>query len=143
MKTTSKSLRLAAVSCLGTVALFGPLSVAAAPGTLSDTPMFLTNPVEPNILFMVDDSGSMDWGVMTTENSGLINLGCEYYYAQPAADNDYYWIVPSEAGLAAQGIAAPYSGVWRAWNSVYNKVYYDPTVTYMPWPGENAAGNLY
>ena len=105
--------------------------------------MFLTNPVEPNILFMVDDSGSMDWGIMSRETSGIINLGCPYYYVQPAADNDSYWVVPTEAGLQAQGIAAPYSGVWRGWSSAYNKVYYDPTVTYTPWPGENAAGNLY
>ena len=62
---------------------------------------------------------------------------------QPAADNNEYWIVPTEAALAAQGFAAPYSGVWRAWNSDYNKVYYDPTTTYTPWPGENASGNLY
>ena len=143
MNNSIKSLRLATASCLGTIVLLAPLAASAAPGTLSDTPMFLTNPVEPNILFMVDDSGSMDWGLMTSENSGLMTLGCEYYYAQPAADNDYYWVVPTEAGLQAQGFVAPYDGVWRAWNSSYNKVYYDPRVTYTPWPGENSVGIAY
>ena len=88
MRINPKSLRLATATCLGTLALLGPLTVAAAPGTLSDSPMFLTNPVEPNILFMVDDSGSMDWGIMSGESNGVMNLGCGYYYVQPAADND-------------------------------------------------------
>lgn len=143
MKKRSNALKFAAASCVSTLVLLAPLAANAAPGTLSDTPMFLSNPVEPNILFMVDDSGSMDWGTMTPENSGLMNLGCEYYYVQPAADNDYTWMVPTEAGLIAQGVAAPYAGVWRGWSSDYNKVYYDPTQTYTPWPGEDAAGNLY
>ncbi len=32
----------------------------AAPGTLSNTPLFLTNRAEPNIFFMLDDSNSMN-----------------------------------------------------------------------------------
>jgi type IV pilus assembly protein PilY1 len=143
MTITSKSLRQATASCFGTALLLGSVTTDAAPGTLSDTPMFLTNPVEPNVLFIVDDSGSMDWGTMTSESSGVMNLGCAYYYVQPAADNDYFWMVPTEASLVAQGVAAPYGGVWRGWSSDYNKVYYDSSTTYTPWPGENAAGNLY
>ena len=128
-------------------ALLGALSIApvtalSAPGTLADVPLFLTNPVEPNILFMVDDSGSMDWGLMTEEADGIMSLGCAYYYAQPAADNSYTWVVPTEAGLAAQGIAAPYGGVWRARNADYNRLYYNPTITYTPWPGEDGSGSL-
>ncbi len=126
-----------------TYALLNPLTAHSAPGTLSDSPLFLSNTVEPNILFTIDDSGSMDWGLMTTENSGIMTVGCEYYYAQPAPDNDYYWTVATEAALQAQGIAAPYGGVWRAWNKDYNKVYYDPEITYSPWPGEDSNGNLY
>ena len=143
MKISAKSLKLAAASCLGTVVLMSPITAAAAPGTLSDTPMFLTNPVEPNVLLMVDDSGRMDWGTMTSEANGIINVNCPFYYVQPAADNDFFWTLPTEASLLAQGVAAPYGGVWRGWNSDYNKVYYDPTVTYFPWPGENSAGIAY
>ena len=143
MPNRSNQLRHVATSCVGTVLLLSPLMTSAAPGTLSDAPMFLTNPVEPNILFMVDDSGSMDWGLMTGESSGVMNLGCAYYYVQPAADNDYYWIVPTESALQAQGESAPYGGVWRGWSSDYNKVYYDPQVTYTPWAGENASGATY
>jgi type IV pilus assembly protein PilY1 len=143
VKINTTPLSTAAVASLITCALIGPLSVSAAPGTLSDSPLFLSNSVEPNILFTIDDSGSMDWGVMTPENSGIVNLGCAYFYVQPAADNDYFWMVPTEAALMAQGVAAPYGGVWRGWNKDYNAVYYDPDLTYLPWPGEDSAGNLY
>ncbi|MEO1202329.1 MAG: PilC/PilY family type IV pilus protein [Pseudomonadota bacterium] len=115
----------------------------AAPGVLAESPLFLTNAVEPNILFLIDDSGSMDWGLMTQEENGLIWLGCRYEYAHPAADNEDTWVVPSEEGLIAQGIAAPYGGVWRAWNRDYNRAYYDSSVRYLPWPGEDSAGNPY
>ena len=96
------------------------------------------------MFFLVDDSGSMDWGLMTEEDEGVMYLGgCGYYYTQPAPDNEDTWIVPTEAGLEAQGIAAPHSGVWRAWNADYNRVYYNPRVTYTPWPGLDKDGNTY
>jgi len=144
MQTKRNSLQFAAKSFISTLLLFGPLTSHAAPGTLADAPMFLTNAVEPNILFMLDDSGSMDWGLMTPEDSGIVFLGaCPYYYTHPAVDNNDFWTMPTEAGLKAQGFPAPYSGVWRAWNSDYNKAYYNPGITYTPWPGENSAGMLY
>ena len=142
MTTKLNGLKYTALSAILAIAALAPTS-HAAPGTLADSPLFLTNPVEPNILFLLDDSGSMDWGLMTEEDSGIMWLGCDYYYAQPAADNDYYWMVPTEEALQAQGEAAPYGGVWRAWNRDYNKVYYDPRLTYTPWPGENDDGVLY
>jgi len=143
MQTKRISLRFTAAILMCTLVQLLPLTSRAAPGTLSDAPLFLTNPVEPNILFMVDDSGSMDWGLMTTENSGIMQLGCSYYYVQPAVDNNDFWMVPTEAGLIAQGVSAPYGGVWRAWSSDYNQLYYDPSTTYTPWPGENSSGALY
>ena len=139
MKTKTTHFRAAASAALLTCTLLGPVTASAAPGTLADTPLFLSNSVEPNILFMLDDSGSMDWGLMTQESSGLINLGgCRYYYTQPAPDNDYDWMVATEQELIARGVAAPYGGVWRAWSKDYNKLYYDPSITYTPWSGVNA-----
>jgi type IV pilus assembly protein PilY1 len=123
--------------------LFGNTSTFAAPGTLADSPLFLSNAVEPNVLFLLDDSGSMDWGLMTDEYEGAMFFGCAYYYTHPSPDNTDFWVVPTEAGLDAQGIAPPYSGVWRAWNHNYNRLYYNPAVTYSPWPGKDANGNPY
>ncbi len=92
---------------------------------------------------MLDDSGSMDWGLMTEEDSGIMFAGCAYYYAQPAPDNDSLWVMPTEEALRDQGIAAPYGGVWRAWSKDYNRLYYDPRIPYTPWPGENSSNILH
>ena len=140
MGISIRKLRIMAGSAL---VVLTPGTVVAAPGTLADTPLFLTNPVEPNILFMVDDSGSEDWGLMTEQRDGILDLGRASYYSQPAADNDYYWVVPTEEALANYGIAAPYGGVWRAQNFDYNKLYYNPRITYTPWPGDDSTGTLY
>ena len=142
MRASIRKFSITAGSALLGVLSLAPTTALSAPGTLADVPLFLTNPVEPNIFFLVDDSGSMDWGLMTEEPDGIMNLGCVYYYAQPAADNDYTWVVPTEAALAAQGIGAPYGGVWRARNSDYNRLYYNPAITYTPWPGEDGGNAL-
>ncbi len=44
--------------------------VSAAPGVLSQGPLFLAAPVQPNIFFMLDDSGSMDWEVLRRSDGG-------------------------------------------------------------------------
>ena len=137
------SARLAA-STAAVAVLFAHTTSTAGPGTLAESPLFLTNAVEPNILFLIDDSGSMDWGLMTEETEGLMWLGgCRYFYPHPAVNNRDAWVVPTEKSLDAQGVAAPYGGVWRAWNPGYNRAYYDPTIRYVPWSGENSAGALY
>jgi type IV pilus assembly protein PilY1 len=144
MKYKFKAFRAAATAALLTSALLSPLTGLAAPGTLADSPLFLSNSVEPNVLFVLDDSGSMSWGLMTPENNGVMRVAsCTYDDAQPSPDAGSGQIPPTEAALIAKEIAAPYGGVWRAWNKDYNKVYYDPTVTYTPWPGENDAGVRY
>ena len=76
MKTRKTSFSATAGALLATVALLNPGSTKAAPGTLADSPLFLSNSVEPNILFMLDDSGSMNWEMMTTENNGIMYVGC-------------------------------------------------------------------
>ena len=143
MKTKSTSFKTAASAALLTSMLLGPITVSAAPGTLADTPLFLSNSVEPNILFMLDDSGSMDWGLMTPENNGIMRIGgCDYHHVQPASDIGTRTVLPTRGSCRCRGgIAAPYGGVWRGWSKDYNKLYYDPSITYTPWPGENASGS--
>ncbi len=145
MKTKFKAFRAAAAAALLTSSMFGPAIVNAAPGTLADSPLFLSNSVEPNVLFLLDDSGSMSWGVMAPELEGRMYSGdnCIYRDAIPGPDAGSTDVPPTEARLAALGVAAPYGGVWRAWSKDYNKVYYDPGVTYTPWPGENKNGVPY
>ena len=43
-------------------------SVLAAPGVLADTPLFTKNSSQPNVFFEVDDSGSMDFDILTEKH---------------------------------------------------------------------------
>jgi len=74
-----------------------PLSGGAAPGTLSDEPLFATTSAEPNIFFMIDDSGSMDGSLMTSEQDGTYGR-CRYVFDNPG-DNIYVNMV--ECGEAS------------------------------------------
>ena len=111
----------------------------AAPGTLSDSPLFLSTSVQPNIYWTLDDSGSMDWEILVEDEDGGIPYidGERNYYILPAPSNLYdgRWYyedtAPSENGL---------SGGWKLRNSNYNVLYYNPEVTYNPWAGADAAG---
>jgi len=108
---------LAAAMALATANTHG------APGTLADSPLFLTNSVQPNILFVVDDSGSMDWEVQMSK--GAIDAygdGNNYGYLDFA---------PSNATER------------RALCAGYNVLAYNPNVTYTAWAGVDDAGNAY
>jgi type IV pilus assembly protein PilY1 len=54
----------------------GPLH--AAPGVLAQLPLFLATPVQPNIFFLLDDSGSMDWEVLRRSDGGSGDLYLDY-----------------------------------------------------------------
>jgi type IV pilus assembly protein PilY1 len=153
-----------AVNRFALTAFFILTSSPVMAGTLdlADNALEIVTGVEPNIMVLADDSSSMDWGVMTDQRKGVFFLdgieidGLEYYYTHPAPGasgatspavntyEDYYsYIVPSEQKLVAAGVAAPQGGVWRAWNSDYNRIYYNPNTTYQPWAGVDANGNAY
>ena len=93
---------------------------------ITDFPLDIqTRPAPPNIMFVLDDSGSMDWEYMTPEVGGQFNNG--YYVYAPAdyvggsADNAYNETNNSKA-------------MWQSQWSGYNKMFYSPTVDYTHWP---------
>ena len=108
---------------------------------------------EANVLVIMDDSGSMDWAVMTDGAEGefwLTNAGIKdtqvgtattaYQYLVPLTTNVYgnSSNSPTEEALAADpAFSTNNYGTWRAWNSQYNTVYYNPQVRYLPWVGLN------
>lgn len=141
-----------------------PCVAVAAQLNLSSTPLFLSTAAKPNIMFLSDDSGSMDWGIATSEGNSVLDLSlfCRYYYTHPmpgiataassparnAFQNAFSslsdsGVVPTEAALSADGHASPYRGVWRARYHGYNKVYYNPDTRYSPWEGVSSTGTLY
>ena len=156
--TRAKLMRSARkLGILVATALFiaAPTSSQATPLSLSTAPLFLSPPVQPNIFFLADDSGSMDWNTMTSENDGTItltggNTSTTYTYIFPQANNNYCStctygrILPSEAAVATMSpVPTNLLGVWRGRYSGYNTMYYNPDVTYTPWAGVDAAGVAY
>jgi type IV pilus assembly protein PilY1 len=155
---------VATLMALGVEAATG--SALAAPGTISQIPLYVGPNVEPNVTFVADDSGSMEFTILVPENDGAMWLGGRaYYYTHPTTSCDstswrtqnytyktsYTYqsgralVVPTYEKLVAVlgRTAADASGVWRAWNAHYNTVYYDPAVTYTPWAGLNKSGVAY
>jgi len=94
----------------------------AAPGILGNQPLILeTAPVQPNIYFLVDDSGSMDW-------EDILNNGTQYPASAPVGNLDFSPNNALKKRLLCRG---------------FNVMAYDPTVTYKPWAGVDSAGNAY
>jgi type IV pilus assembly protein PilY1 len=95
----------------------------AAPGPLVDTPLNLGIPVQPNILMVVDDSGSMDWEVLKSKGAiAAHGTGSNAYNIDftPSSTNDI-----------------------RELCHGYNVMAYNPNTTYSPWAGVDFRGNTY
>jgi len=86
----------------------------AAPGTLSQTPLDIASPVQPNIFFMLDDSGSMNEALQ----SPRANISSFRFETIPK-----------------------YTETWHTWCPGANLFAYNPDITYRPWaaniPGTN------
>ncbi|WP_455374922.1 pilus assembly protein [Kaarinaea lacus] len=98
----------------------------AAPGVIGTKPLIMdTIPVQPNIFFLVDDSGSMNW-------EDLLNEGTKF---------------PADSQLGNSGLNfTPNNNDWLEKRSLcrgFNVMAYDPNVTYQPWAGVDADGNNY
>lgn len=100
---------------------------------LADTPLDSQLAASaPNLMFGLDDSGSMDWEIMTDEaytTFGIDNRDYEYIFDDPG-DNLY------KTGTYAHSIKQ--EGRQQYWESQwfgYNVIYYNPAVTYLPWSG--------
>ncbi len=159
---TVKALALMLLALFTTYSSAGDLN-------LSNSVLEVTSGVEPNVMILNDDSGSMDHGIMTTEggDGNIVFRGQSYKYAHPDpgvttkkapaaniknlydtdgndAQSKDLGLAPNEAGLLAAGIpVADQEGIWRTWIHNYNRVYYNPDITYQPWKGLDKNGNLY
>lgn len=134
---------------------------------LSNVPLFLGFRAEPNIFFIIDDSGSMDWDVLTQDNA---NDG-RFAGLQPTSQNRNAGTGPvkhrdsdddgsSNCNFGQNGqtffgyiYAAEFSQnsysddgydcntaddrEWRFRTNAFNALYFDPHQTYSPWKGVN------
>lgn len=80
---------------------------------ISDVPLDARVKSAPaNIMFVLDDSGSMDWEFVTEENDGKFSNASTL------------------AGLSSGGTRLDWKSQWNG----YNKIYYNPDEEYVPWP---------
>jgi type IV pilus assembly protein PilY1 len=115
---------------------------AQADVNIANAPLFVTSSVDPNILFIIDDSGSMQWETMPDAISNIFEVLCCGNYMQ--------WMFPRVDGLHGADdynnalrvpSFAPTSNIGNAYrSSLVNTVFYDPGITYRPW--SNPDGSL-
>jgi type IV pilus assembly protein PilY1 len=118
-----KRLSAQARSRIATVAVLAALTVAAgAPAradilSLATVPLFLGAAIEPNIMFTLDDSGSMYWSYMPDEISADNNdkRGLAYRRNRLAYNPYLTYQVP----LDATGTAFPNASFSAAWDDGY------------------------
>lgn len=122
---------------------------------LSDVPLEDAISTEANVLVVMDDSGSMDWSLMTPESSGVVWLSnpralrqngvrfrstvFRYILALPTNTLGGS-ILPVQAEIDQEAgptgdFANNQFGVWRARSAQYNTIYYNPEIEYVPWQG--------
>jgi hypothetical protein len=120
----------------------------SAPGTLSDSPLWLGESVKHNLMLMIDDSGSMDFEVLFNNNDGALYLNPrDGFFAN--SDGDLYSSGNKYVYLFPNGYSGSYNGKRRVNNHYaippikayafarspnFNSAYYDPNTTYDPWP---------
>jgi type IV pilus assembly protein PilY1 len=91
--------------------------------TPATTPLYLNSPVEPNIMFTLDDSGSMQWEILPESITYFA-----YLYPAPA---NMYGGTNYANELPNFNLANQYNTFLRSPNN--NRIYYNPAITYKPW----------
>ncbi|MCR9279606.1 MAG: PilC/PilY family type IV pilus protein [Pseudomonadaceae bacterium] len=124
---------------------------------LADVPLEDAIAAEANVLVIMDDSGSMDWGHMTDQANGLpyvsnnnvrtggVNSYTRYFYYLYSLPTNIYGngrVMPTEEALNADAdFAGNDYGLWRARYSGWSTTYYDPEINYEPWVGLDRNGS--
>ena len=138
-------------------------SSQAAEMALADQPLFLGTQIDPNVFFMMDDSGSMDWEILTKDYHyytdywdpdstpvGLQEAGSFVGFSSSgecSGRETYLYIYDSDASTNNDNVydscsyptledhPEAYTRDWRAYSSDVNVMMYNPEITYSPWIG--------
>ncbi len=113
------------------VVVLAVLATSYSPGwaiEISDTPLETkVSPGAPSVMFVLDDSGSMDWEFMTEQSNGL--YGWRYYVFPDAS---YSPFVDHNYGNG-YALSTDQRREWRSQWFGYNRIYYNPSSEYRPW----------
>jgi type IV pilus assembly protein PilY1 len=135
---------------LGVAAL---TAAGGASADLAQQPLTLAGVAKPNVIVVIDDSGSMDWEVLFPTESGQLHwnfdsdlpvddTGAYYTTTQGRA---YSYLFPNGTGSGNKSYPitssnghplAPRPEYAFARSSAFNAQFYDPSVTYKPWPDQ-------
>lgn len=107
--------------CLGRV---NPIYASCI--ALDDVPLDVQEQAAPGIImFLIDNSGSMDWEFSCPAELQGVFSGYEYVFSD-AGDNT------SSGGCLEDSTSN--KNKWKGQWAGYNRIYYDPAATYTPWP---------
>jgi type IV pilus assembly protein PilY1 len=132
MKTQKKWPRLLGWQVCLPLLFIAPASALPPPPSLapfSNNPLFLGGNIPPNVMFTLDDSGSMQWEMMPEDITFF-----DYLFPRPGGlygGLTYANQVPDFNPANQFNRLARSPGV--------NKIYYNPAVTYKPWVQSNGA----
>ncbi|MBU2863873.1 hypothetical protein KO489_08490 [Reinekea forsetii] len=102
--------------------------VIAADLAMTDEPLFLKSGVQPNIFFVVDDSGSMGWNALNSPGANE-----HWNITDSWVDDDDIDITPTLNDQVEILRTCP----------GFNVMYYNPNQTYTPWQGVDKDGNVF
>lgn len=139
--------RLQIASCLfaATALLWGP---AAQATDIAELPLKASVLAKPNVIFGMDDSGSMDWEFLLDTSSGMLwwkdSTASAWSGSGPRKTGDYSYSYLFPVGDATGGQIYAYNSAYGrglpptnefAWlrSSTFNPLYYDTSATYKPW----------
>ncbi len=103
--------------------------MAGAQVNIAQTPLFLSSSAEPNIMFILDDSGSMHWEI--TPDDYILPYFVFRRIPGLYGGGDYLNYVASVRYDAANFDERTSARALRS--PTVNRSYYDPSVTYRPW----------
>lgn len=141
-------------------ALGGVLAGSATAATpIAELPLKASVLAKPNVIFGMDDSGSMDWEVLLDTSSGLFYwngaTAWDSARGKPVRDDNTYvpyaYLFP--VGTASGGQIYPYNSVYGqalpptpqlAWarSAQFNPIYYNSLATYPAWSPAYFGGSL-
>jgi type IV pilus assembly protein PilY1 len=108
-----------------------PILHSPAYATIADSPLYLTSAVEPNIMFVLDDSGSMHWEMLPDDSVYSLFVFPRASEVYHSSDNYSNYVPTFVDGFV-------YSARLRS--AQINPLYYNPAITYRRWA--NADGSL-
>jgi type IV pilus assembly protein PilY1 len=124
---------------------------------VANVPLEQTSSVPPNVMVVMDTSGSMDWnmvvasgdedGGFTLSNAARVKGNrsnmTSYVYLYDLPTNAYPansasgYVLPTEQALDGGDTVGNEYGVWRARHHLGNTLYYNPQIQYQPWTGQD------